>query len=51
MIQQQTNSISQHNELIEKSIDQLKLNQENILNKKNEVLLKINCSANRKRKK
>src|SRR5207248_887213 len=32
LIQKQNNSINQHNESIEKNIDQLKLNQDNILN-------------------
>ncbi|PKK62240.1 hypothetical protein RhiirC2_790666 [Rhizophagus irregularis] len=41
LIQQQSNSINGHFELIEENVDQLKLNQNNMLNNINEILSNI----------
>ena len=41
LLQQQSNFVDQHIKLIEEDIEGLKLNQNNILNKINEVLLKV----------
>jgi hypothetical protein len=59
LIQQQQNFFKQHNEMVEQRINQLKLNQDDMLNKINEVLFKMegysvsqNCiPAKSKRKK
>jgi len=46
LVQQQSNSFGQHIKLIEEDLEQLKSNQNDILNKTNEVLSRIeNCSA------